>query len=311
MGSNVMAPPTHKKYKFVKGDTLEHIAKKHKLRDGKTIWKAPENREIVSKRKKPEQLQPGDMLFIPPSEAQLKQIAQKVLELNKARDTNLKVRSALEAEANRIKMKTKVYDDLIAGNRETTDKIVAELEKNLRSMKNWSTGVDAAKMLTQMGISLGKLGVYGFRAAHASGEALKELNKKALEEAVELAQRPMEHGTVMIVSKLKDSASKGLAVAGLLAEGWEKMTAPSFWANTVVQMTQNGKSWSEAVTSEVGEDIEDRIKSVVADSAKQIKTFQDRQKVIVAQVAEIQPLMKECDARATFYETEAAKLGRH
>jgi len=104
------------------------------------------------------------MLFIPPGEEQLKQNAQKLAELNKGRDNSVKVRAALQSEADRIKAKTKVYDGLIASSRQTTVEIVKELQKTLGDMKRVSSGVDAAAMLAQMGVNLGKLGSIGYKA---------------------------------------------------------------------------------------------------------------------------------------------------
>jgi len=35
-----------------KGDTVESVARKYKVRDGKTLWSAPENKELAGRRKK-------------------------------------------------------------------------------------------------------------------------------------------------------------------------------------------------------------------------------------------------------------------
>lgn len=57
-----------KTYKVKKGDTLAKIAKEFQHRKWETIWNSPENKSLVSKRKKPECIEPGDELIIPPNE---------------------------------------------------------------------------------------------------------------------------------------------------------------------------------------------------------------------------------------------------
>ena len=60
--------------KWAKGDRLERIAQKYKLKSWKPIWNHVNNRAIVKKRKKPENLQPGDVLVIPPDEKEQKRL---------------------------------------------------------------------------------------------------------------------------------------------------------------------------------------------------------------------------------------------
>ena len=54
-----------KKHKVKSGETLSVIAKKYKIKDWKTIWEAPENKDLAKKRKKPESIQAGDTVMIP------------------------------------------------------------------------------------------------------------------------------------------------------------------------------------------------------------------------------------------------------
>jgi hypothetical protein len=52
-----------------RGETLISIARQHKIRDWRTLWDAPENRELKHKRTSPNQIRPGDVVVIPSSGA--------------------------------------------------------------------------------------------------------------------------------------------------------------------------------------------------------------------------------------------------
>jgi len=70
-------------YKVRKGDTLAGIAKQFQHRKWETIWNDPENKKLVSKRKKPEAIEPGDQLQIPPNEKQQAEAKAKEQEKSK------------------------------------------------------------------------------------------------------------------------------------------------------------------------------------------------------------------------------------
>ena len=74
------------------------------------------------------------------------------------------------------------------------------------------------------------------------------------------------------------------------------MTSPSFWANAVVQMKE-GKTWSEAMTREVGADIKERIKMVETSHDLQIHQLHDAQRRIKTQMETRSRLVKECEQR--------------
>ena len=295
-------------HKVNKDEKLEDIAKKYGHRDWRTIWKAPENKAVVSKRAKPEGIQPGDLFVIPPNEKQAKELALKLAGLNQTRNANMKLRQTLDNEVGRIQRKVKVFDDLIEGSRDSTEKIVHELERNLRGTKAWASGVDAAKILVEMNVSLVKLAGLGWQSTKLGGEALKKVNEEAIKEAAELVKNPLKDASIKAVATLKSRTGSVLGYVGIVAESWDKMTSPSFWANAYVQKFKEDKTWSQAMASEVGEDIEDRIKWVRAEGAKLIKRLQDQQNAIRAQLAETQSLTRECDVRIKWNEQEAAKL---
>ena len=59
-------------HKVAKGDTLIGIAKKYKHKSWKTIWNDPKNKGVKAKRKEPDLIRAGDILVIPPTEAEKK-----------------------------------------------------------------------------------------------------------------------------------------------------------------------------------------------------------------------------------------------
>jgi N-acetylmuramoyl-L-alanine amidase len=58
-------------YKVKQGDYLSKIAKQHGFADYLTIWDHPNNAELKKKRKNPNVIYPGDVLFIPEREGKV------------------------------------------------------------------------------------------------------------------------------------------------------------------------------------------------------------------------------------------------
>jgi hypothetical protein len=93
--------PSPDKYKVKKGDTLAGIAKQFHHAKWQTIWNAPENKSLVSKRKKPEAIEPGDQLTIPLNEKQQAAATEKESGKSKEkyRTLTLKGREIVVSEA--------------------------------------------------------------------------------------------------------------------------------------------------------------------------------------------------------------------
>ncbi len=297
-----------KVHKVVKGDTVALIAKKYGHSDWKAVWNAKENKPLVSKRGKPENIQPGDALVIPPNDKDQKAVEVKVAALYRARDGNVHLREALTNEMDRLKHKVTIFSELITDSQQFTQKTVAELQDNLAGMKGWAKGVDVTATLLQMGVSVAKVGSLAKASTTASGEALKKLNEEAEKEVRKLATDPLKDEGVKAVGKLKDNQGMALAAVGIVADSWDKMTSPSFWADAWIKKFHEHKSWSEAVSGEVGDDIVERIKWVEAQGAQTVSHLKQTQSKFAAQLGETQALLKECDARIKWNEQEAAKL---
>lgn len=297
-------------HKFAKGETLDGIAKKYRT-DPKTLWKAGENKALVAKRGKPEALLPGDVIAIAPSEKELKEATQKVEQLRKMRDAAGKLLDALGKEDQRTQRRIKVYSDLIVDNRKSTLEVVGQLKKTLADMKGWADGVDAAATVAQITASLTQICAKGMQATKLSGAALEEMNKELTKDVLMLPVDQLKDAGIKSAGQLKERADSPLVYVGIVANSWEKMMAPSFWANTFVQITQNGKSWSDAVAMDVGDDIQERIKSVVAEGMIQVQKLEQQLASARTQQAENRTLTAECQARIKWCEQEATKFALH
>jgi hypothetical protein len=299
-----MADYENKKHKVSKGETLESIAKKYGHKDSKQIRGLPENKAIIAKLGKPENLPVGVTLLIPPNE---KERMQQLAELKQSRDTELAVRTALENSSINNEKLIKLYEEQIKNYIEMTKRIVGSLDNDLRGMTNLAAGVDAAKTIAEMGADLGKIAKLGAEATKATGKALADINKEALHEVGKLVRGPLEDGTAKAVSSLKENDSAPLAFFGILGESWDKMTSPSFWSQTAIEL-KSGKSWSDAVTMEVGDDLKESREAVLKDAAEYVKKLRSFQAASKARIAENQILIRECDARFKFNEEQARKL---
>lgn len=294
-------------HKVVKGDTLDAIAKKYKS-DAKAIWKFADNKAVVSKRGKPESIQPGDSIVIPPSDKDLKEQAKKLEDLRLAREFNADLRRVFEGESKRNQRRLAIYNELIASNRDGTAEIVRQLEGNLRDMKGWADGVDAAALIATIAVSITKIASLGAKSAQATGTALEAINKEAQKELIGMTKAPFEDAGVKAASKLKDSAASPVGYVGVMADSWSRMTSPSFWAYAAVKKIE-GKSWSEAASADIGDEIEARIREVQAQGQEQEAKLRENIRRVMEADKETQASLRECDMRIGFYEKEAAKLG--
>lgn len=300
MGSTASA--THK---VAKGDTLDAIAKKYRS-TSKDIWAFAENKALVSKRGKPEAIQPGDAIAIPPDKKEAKEREKKLLEFNRGRDSNAALRATLVAEQARFERRVKVYKELVTYNRTTTDKIVSELNGTLGQMKNWAAGVDVTATLANIAVSITKIAGLGWKSARASGEALEKVNKEALQELIDMHKGLAEEGAVKAAATMKDRTGTAMGYVGVLAESWDRMTSPSFWAYAAVKKME-GKTWDEAASADVGDEIEERIRQVRGQGAEQEAKLLRQIDDCVAAAKLNDKLLRECETRITFFEKEAAK----
>ena len=250
--------PTLQAYKIKKGDTLAAIAKAFGHQDWKSIWLAGENRTLVSKRRVPEAIQAGDVLSVPPNPAQMRERAGRL----KASLASLK------DEEDRTRRRIRLLTNLLDDEQEMTEQTVKELSATLRGMKGTARNVDAAAELVALGTSMFKVFSIAGKATRASAKELLQLDKEAQKAGEEFLRDKADDLLLKMGAKMKENANYGIAFIGTALDVVERENSPSYWANAWVQYRGNGKSWSEAVASEVGDDIEARIKGIKAAAAR-------------------------------------------
>jgi hypothetical protein len=282
--------PTAEIYKVKKGDTLASIAKSFGHKKWETIWNAAENKPLASKRKKPEAIEPGDQLTIPPNEAQRKQAEN--------------LSRSLDEQVERLTRQIKLCDLMIECERKTTEKIVGELEDNLKSMKKLSNGVDTAAAvatsLFDMRKDITELAILGKKAIGKHGEELKKIGKEALAVTKDLTKdfakdngaEKIEKSFADLLKEHKESSNAVIAFVGCMADAFEKITEPSFWAGTITQLI-DGKSWSEAVSTDLEKQLEGNIQKIEADSAQRVRQFQAKRDQLAAQLQQAKTIGKQ------------------
>lgn len=254
-----------RKHTVSKGETLIGIAKKYKHKTYKDIWNDADNAKLKKKRGKPEAIEPRDILVIPLTADEV-----KAFRLQRAVFTDLMMieRHLAEAMLERSNSAAKA-SELALKRYKAADKeflaIIAMLKDCERQSKKWSDGVDAAAEVVKIMRGLGGLAKVGKEASKASGQALQELNKKAMGKAVDIAKDPLEGqakkaATEYLLDESNEISIIGLTV-GTFAEAFDKMQSPSFWAQTFVQISE-GKGWSAAVTFDLKRDIENKVNQV-------------------------------------------------
>ncbi len=272
-------------YKFKKGDSLDDIAKKHGLKDGNVIWKFPENKAVASKRGKPDQLQAGDTLVLPPSEREIKA----------AHDRTAKALAAVDGELARTKHKLAVIDKLINESNANYLDIVKQLNADKAQIKNAGDAADAAAMLASMGKSLATITVKGAATAKLTAAELEKLNKELLSECKSMVGDPLQTGVAKALAGCLNSSNSASIFVGALGDSFDKMTSPSFWASTATQLLA-GKGWSEAVTTNVADEIDDQILAIQNQRAEQLKVLIAHRKSIEALTSKLQAQRKEVEA---------------
>ncbi|GGC73956.1 hypothetical protein GCM10011504_58980 [Siccirubricoccus deserti] len=274
------------------------------------IWEDLGNRSLRSKRGVPENLRPGDVLVIPPDQHDQKMLQKKADALREQLAAAKRLRTSLVEDLACAKKREAIIQELIKDTRQNTEVILKELKANLNKMKRWGDGVDLTKNLIDIGSTLAKLTTIGLKAGRASASELKKLNEEAVKEAVDMLKGQRQDAAVKMAKSWKDSASTALQYTSILADSWDKMTSPSFWANNWVQIVNNGKSWSEAVTMELGDDIKQRILEIETLSRRDLQKLEQQLKAQKTASDRLEDLLRQCDELIKQNERGAASLER-
>lgn len=197
-----------KTYKVAKGDTLEKIAKSHKIKDYKLIFDAPENAKLKKQRKQPKAIQPGDILVIPAtfandvSKAQLqkhiKDAQQSMSKRDKVRKDILSSQKELHAKFKAAKSR---YNKAMTGLEltETMVMITADLSKIAKIQGKIDKGlVSLGKGNAELGLAIAGRSAKIMSPAIKSGlDKLRKSDNIVVKAAAELwsAKQNLTSGT--------------------------------------------------------------------------------------------------------------------
>lgn len=227
-----MSEPAPKAYTVRQGDSLGTIAQKFSIANWKFIYNASCNEALRSKRKNPDQIQPGDVLFIPVRRSDLRAHNEERLRRLQATRTYL----------------CRIYDQQLK-----------ELDAAFNTVQRTSDGVDAVWTLVQLGLNVREAAKLGEMTIGKHGKVLKALNEKLQKTANDICKDLINAGirdpALEAIVKDRDAVKDGViwAVGRIGVEALLKYNAPSFWFWTYFQL-KRGKSWREAV-SESPEDV--------------------------------------------------------
>jgi hypothetical protein len=255
-------------YPVKKGDKLIKICKAHGLEDWKAVWEHKDNNDLRKQRKKPEDLQPGDVVVLNPQGPDPKEVKETLKQIDG-------IIAGARNKISRLQETRKSQESL-------KKQILADLAGSYRQAKNTGDTVDAVATVTMLLIDLGKLARQAHKTISLTGEALEKANKELLKDVAKTkAQQAADMGALLVSqTEPKDSAAKMALKAA--AEAWSSISTPSFWAYAYVKGLEEWKksgsiprAWSKGVTADPKSDYEAAVKSVEAGFARSTKTLDE------------------------------------
>ena len=267
--------------KFAKGDNIEAIAKKYGVKSDR-IWKYPENKKVAQTRGRPEKLQPGDPLVIPPSDKEL-QAAQKDLENNS---------KVVKGEMDRIKRRVAALDRAAKDIASSVDDAKKELQGQASKIENVSNAADLASVVIGLGKVVSGTMKKGLAAIEKTGVELEKHNHEVQKESINLIYSPFKAVTVKVVGNSAMASDEAVILIQEVAKAYDKMTSPSFWTNTIYQLGA-GKSWSEAVNTKVSKELQDRSDELEAVKLSQLNKLRRMRAGILAHQHQLEAAEKQ------------------
>jgi hypothetical protein len=226
-----------KPYSVRPGDSLVSIARQAGFHSWADIYNNPANANLRARRPDPNQLKPGDQIMIPPTPQMVRQVLQTRL------DDLMRLRQQSDALFQQVE---------------------GDLDANLRRYKNVASGVDAVATVAQVFTGLVSIAAKGWTAMKLTGPALDAANKEIAKQGLKFAVDPLQEPALRIAAnQLGAHDGTVWAVGKLSIESFLNMQSPSWWAGVVGNL-QDGKTWSQAVTTSPEEQLQatrDRIES--------------------------------------------------
>jgi hypothetical protein len=226
-----------KPYIVRSGDTFNSIARQFGFTNWADIYNNPANAALRARRPDPNQLKPGDQIMIPPSAQLVRQVLQQ-------------------------RLFTLTY--LRQQSDELYQKIEDDLKTNLGNYKRVAANADAAATVLQLFTGVVSIAAKGWSALKLSGPALDAANEELAKQGVKLATDPLQDVGLEIAAK-QLGTQDGIvwAVGKLSIEAFLNIQSPSWWAGVVGNL-QDGKSWSQAVTTSPEEQLQASLNQVEA-----------------------------------------------
>lgn len=235
---------TSSAYKLKKGETLEQVAKSHKLQVDE-IWKYGPNTSLVRKRRTPEKCEPGDLVELPLSKAEKQAAIAKVEG----------VLNGLKQRSTFIAAEQRKLAELLANLESAHKDWVAGLVKLSKGVKDDGAKADAANMV--LGFAASGVGFYKNAREVEKLLALKVKDAKTLAKVAELNHSgavsaieslygpfsPAFSGAATVLSSSETSDNAFLSYLGTAADVFGQLTSPSGWAEFI---TGAGKDLAEA-----------------------------------------------------------------
>lgn len=278
-----------KVHKVKKGDTLEAIAKKFKVKKWEVIWNSPENAKLKSKRKQPRQITAGDAVVIPFNEKERAALFLEIAFYRASKRNDLQIEFALlgqDAELDRaaqmLERRIKETDAFYRG-------LIAADRANLKSIKRVGMTVDIAAAMLIMSRRMANL-AKGYKGA--SPTELAKINK----DATKLAADVSLIGVKMISNEAKKVIGKyvnkhlpeslNTAIGGIktIENAVNSIQSPSFWATTIASLVE-GKSWTASVTRDLEEESNQRIVRIDVQRMKALGVLRSAKKLLLDDAA--------------------------
>jgi len=215
-----MTPTTHQ---VSPGENLSTIARKYGLPGWQALYFSNENADFRRTNKDPNHIKLGSSIVIPPNKAMVRQ-------------------KLVERLALLHKLKTTAQEEEL--------KLAAELKSNYAHIKSVGDNVDMAAMLANLVSGITQSTIKLANMAKLEGPALEAASKEAVKDAfLDRAKFGRDAALMAVADRRPEPGGNTVwAITKIVASAWVDMTSPSFWANTVTNLS-NGMSWSEAVTT--------------------------------------------------------------
>ncbi|MEP2889427.1 LysM peptidoglycan-binding domain-containing protein [Tateyamaria sp.] len=313
-------PQPKANHKVKKNETIEGIAKKYGFKNVDDIWKYPKNKSLVKLRKKPAQIQVGDVVVIPAyNDKERKEIKEKRPALRRAAGVaKFSAAKLNEHAALDLKMAGRL-DEMAVKHKDATNKLIAEYKKAATQGKRWSDGVDFANAVFGIVNGLRILAQKSLSVTAGLASACKEEVKaagKLLNDMVSDVKSahlaPVTSEIMQKTGKYLSDTSTGpksdvLLFGGQLIESYGKLTSPSFYGQGLALLWE-GKSYEKAATFNLEQDCKDAVKKLTTERDRIAKLATEKAKSARARAKKAQGDAKKLLAQAKTLSAEADAL---